>query len=495
MANTIKIRRSAVQGAVPTTGQLQLGELALNTYDGKLYTKKDNGTASIVELSGGGGGGTYTSSSTPPSSPSSGDRWFDLNSGIEYVYVNDGNSSAWVEMGQSGIAYGSVSTNNRLLGRSSSGAGAIEEIIVGTGLSLSAGTLSTTSGGISDGDKGDITVSSSGATWTIDNGVVTTAKIANPGTYKVLSNNGAGLAFNDSLVLRGPMEVYQYPTTLSPSPSHKSEVELSASGLQIGYGYTSFSSSTSSFGHYFYHYDCSDGFFPTTPAEQQGYRCGDLQGTTVLGFNSNVSVGGSSSTPHLATRLSFKGAGSAPSYFSGAIGSAGGVHASSRSGITLWDDNNSNNILLRPPANADLTANYTLTLPNSAGSSNQVLSTNGSGTLSWATNLKDIKSTVIESPTGSEDIILFFTTESRTLTEIRSVLIGGTSVTFTINYGTDVSTAGTQTTSSSIVCNSTTTGVSTTAFSNATIPANNYVWLLTSAVSGTVNSLHISLIF
>jgi hypothetical protein len=58
MANTIVLRRSAVAGKTPAVGDLQLGELALNTYDGKLYTKKDNGTASIVELSGGGSGGS-----------------------------------------------------------------------------------------------------------------------------------------------------------------------------------------------------------------------------------------------------------------------------------------------------------------------------------------------------------------------------------------------------------------------------------------------------
>jgi hypothetical protein len=53
MANLIKLRRSAVQGAVPTTAQLELGELALNTYDGKLFLKRDDGLQQyIVEVGG-----------------------------------------------------------------------------------------------------------------------------------------------------------------------------------------------------------------------------------------------------------------------------------------------------------------------------------------------------------------------------------------------------------------------------------------------------------
>ena len=58
MANSIKVKRSATPSAAPTTANLELGELAINTYDGRLYIKKDNGTASIVEV--GTGSTAYT---------------------------------------------------------------------------------------------------------------------------------------------------------------------------------------------------------------------------------------------------------------------------------------------------------------------------------------------------------------------------------------------------------------------------------------------------
>ena len=95
MANTIKLKRGS--GSDPSASDLEVGELAIRTDSGKIFTKKDNG--SVAEISGG--------------------------------------------------------------------------------------------GGIDDGDKGDITISNGGDTFTIDNGVVSTAKIADSAITNVKLNNNS----------------------------------------------------------------------------------------------------------------------------------------------------------------------------------------------------------------------------------------------------------------------------------------------------------------
>ena len=51
MSNTVVLKRSAVQGKTPTTGDLALGELALNTYDGNLFFKRNvSSTETVVRV-------------------------------------------------------------------------------------------------------------------------------------------------------------------------------------------------------------------------------------------------------------------------------------------------------------------------------------------------------------------------------------------------------------------------------------------------------------
>ena len=162
MANPkIFIRRSATPNKVPTSDQLALGELAINTNDGKLYLEKDpngvgigttvvcvnpfnvgvgslsydinftagdvgigtddvstavgsNNTAvlaagivtaykfygdgsALTGISGGGGAASVTVSESAPGSPSNGDLWWDSDVGELYIYYTDGNSNQWVE--------------------------------------------------------------------------------------------------------------------------------------------------------------------------------------------------------------------------------------------------------------------------------------------------------------------------------------------------------------------------------------------------------------
>jgi hypothetical protein len=83
MANTIQHKRSSTTGAVPSSVSLSAGELAVNTADGKVFTKKDNGT--VVEIGAGGGG------SATPTTP-----WFKPLTGFytNGVLVNNASGTA-----------------------------------------------------------------------------------------------------------------------------------------------------------------------------------------------------------------------------------------------------------------------------------------------------------------------------------------------------------------------------------------------------------------
>ncbi len=78
-----------------------------------------------------------------------------------------------------------VSAGSVLLGRDTSGAGDVMEIILGTNLSMSGSTLNATGGGtLGDGDYGDITVSGTGTILTIDAGVVNSTKLLDGGVIE-----------------------------------------------------------------------------------------------------------------------------------------------------------------------------------------------------------------------------------------------------------------------------------------------------------------------
>jgi len=50
MAQIVQLKRSALSGKVPGTGSLNLGELALNTYDGKIFFRRSGSTDTVQEV-------------------------------------------------------------------------------------------------------------------------------------------------------------------------------------------------------------------------------------------------------------------------------------------------------------------------------------------------------------------------------------------------------------------------------------------------------------
>lgn len=103
----------------------------------------------------------------------------------------------------------------------------------------------------------------------------------------------------------------------------------------------------------------------------------------------------------------------------------------------------------------------------------------------------------VYNPTNAEKHMFYRTTVALTVTRLFAVLQGSSSpsVTYSVRYGSDLSGSGTEIVSGGSTVTSTTTGTSVTSFTNTVIPADSLIWMTTSAQSGTVTELHITVTF
>ena len=96
----IKFLRNHTSGQIPTAGDLEVGEIAINTVDGIIYTKNMSG--SIVVLADNTANNSNVEATvyiddTPPITSVSGKLWWDTGSGRMMIYYSDIDSGQWIE--------------------------------------------------------------------------------------------------------------------------------------------------------------------------------------------------------------------------------------------------------------------------------------------------------------------------------------------------------------------------------------------------------------
>jgi hypothetical protein len=156
-------------------------------------------------------------------------------------------------------------------------------------------------------------------------------------------------------------------------------------------------------------------------------------------------------------------------------------------------DNGSNYFGLKAADN--MAASYTVAMPAAAPTANkQVLEFTTGGVATFVSKDPHTKAVTVESPGASEDITMFFTDDAITITQLNAIVRGTTpSVTWTIRHATDRSATGNEVVTGGTATTSQTTGSEVTSFNDATIPAGSWVWLETTAQTGTVNELNVTL--
>jgi hypothetical protein len=106
------------------------------------------------------------------------------------------------------------------------------------------------------------------------------------------------------------------------------------------------------------------------------------------------------------------------------------------------------------------------------------------------------KTVTLNNPGAAENISLFFTDIAVTITSITDAAQGTTpSVTYNIRHATTRNNGTPNDLFGSARVLTSSSGTSTTTFADATIPAGSFVWLITSAVSGTIGDVTITITY
>jgi hypothetical protein len=171
--------------------------------------------------------------------------------------------------------------------------------------------------------------------------------------------------------------------------------------------------------------------------------------------------------------------------------------------------NGNGSITLGLSSTVDLSGKTSFAIPSAAGGT----TINGAGEVCVDTTSKTVnfyngaaettldpqvsKSITIENPTSSEKIAMFRADSALTVTKIHAILIGSStpSVTYKIHKGNDLSAAGTAVVTAGSTVTSVTTGTSVTSFDSAGVTSGDMVWLTTTAQSGTVTQMCVTVYY
>jgi hypothetical protein len=164
----------------------------------------------------------------------------------------------------------------------------------------------------------------------------------------------------------------------------------------------------------------------------------------------------------------------------------------------MTSQNGTNYKGLKVLSNGNITINSLatgLTAPTTIGTTKMV-TTDANGLLSFTDAPSLSKAVSFQSPTASENVSLWYTPVALTITEVGESIRGTTpSVTYNIRYAATRDAASPTAVFSSDRAVTSVSGTTVSTFANASIPAGSWIWITTSATSGTVNDFNATIIY